>query len=287
MSESVKIGLVLSGGGAKGLMHIGVLEALLENNIEPDIISGTSAGSIIGAVYASGYSPEYMLKMAEQTSLFKILRAIRFPGVGIVKMDYLQNRLEEVILKDNFESLKIPFYVCATNLNAGRAVMFSEGRLIDKITASCAVPWLFKPVMIDGQMYADGGITNNLPAIAIRDKCDILIGSNVKPKLRVESNKDLDSWMGITQRCFDLAMWANVKQNVKVLDVYIASEKLLDMSVFELRRTKEMIEIGYEETLTHISNIKNLIKEKEKLLNNDHTTTKNEFSTVRNLKQTI
>ena len=271
MLNSVKIGLVLSGGGAKGLMHIGVLQALLENNIEPDIISGTSAGSIIGAVYAAGYSPEYMLKMAEQTSLFKILRAIRFPGVGIVKMDYLQHRLEEVILKDNFESLKIPLYVCATNLNAGRAVIFNEGSLIDKITASCAVPWLFKPVMINGQMYADGGITNNLPAIAIRDKCDILIGSNVKPKVRVESNKDLNSWMGITQRCFDLAMWSNVKQNVKVLDVYIASEKLLDLSVFELRRTKEMIEIGYEETLLHINNIKNLITEKEKLMHSKYS----------------
>lgn len=264
MSSSVKIGLALSGGGAKGIMHIGVLRALLENNIVPEIVSGTSAGSIVGAAYTAGYSPDEIEKMMDNTSWFKIIRAVRLPGVGMLKMDYLHSRLQEVIPRNNFDALKIPFYVCATNLNAGTSVMFNEGALFDKIMASCAVPWLFKPILINGQMYADGGITNNLPAIAIRDKCDILIGSNVKPKVRIESNKELDSWMGITQRCFELAMWSSVKHNVKVLDVYIAPEKLLDMSVFEIRRTKEMIEVGYEDTMAHIDDIQRLIKEKEK-----------------------
>ncbi len=264
MSSSVKIGLALSGGGAKGIMHIGVLRALLENNIKPEIVSGTSAGSIVGAAYTAGYLPDDIEKMMGNTTWFKILRSVRMPGVGMIKMDYLHSRLQDVIPRDNFDALEIPFYVCATNLNAGTAVIFNEGTLFDKVMASCAVPWLFKPILIDGQMYADGGITNNLPAKAIRDKCDILIGSNVKPKVRIDNNKELDSWMGITQRCFELAMWSSVKQNVKVLDVYIAPEKVLDMSVFEIRRTKEMIEIGYEETLLHIDEIHTLIKQKHK-----------------------
>jgi NTE family protein len=262
MNAHYKIGLTLSGGGSKGIAHIGVLRALLENGIKPEIVSGTSAGAIIGALYAAGNTPDEIEQAINDSNLIKIFRVIGMPGAGLVKLDYLKQRLSEHIAEDSFESLVMPLFICATNLNIGKPVIFSSGTLFDKVVASCAVPWLFKPVLIDGQLYADGGITNNMPAGAIRDKCDILIGCNVKPKLVIEENKNLDTLMGISQRCVDLSLWTNSKPNVKMLDVYIAPEKVTGFSFFSIRRTKELCDVGYEETLKNIPKIKQLIENK-------------------------
>ena len=256
------IGITLSGGGAKGIAHIGVLRALLECNVHPTIISGTSAGSIIGVLYAAGMSPDDMEKFVADSSFIKIFRMVGLPGAGFVRIDYLRERLSEFIKTDNFNALNYELYICATNLNYGRPVHFNEGTLLDKIMASCSVPWLFKPIEIDGHLYADGGITNNLPAQIIRPKCRILIGSNVKPKVIVQSNQELDSFMGITQRCADLSLWTNSKPNIKALDVYIAPEKIHEFSFFNIRKTHELAMVGYEETMRLMPTIKELIATK-------------------------
>ena len=260
MNSHYTIGLTLSGGGAKGIAHIGVIRALLENNIRPEVVSGTSAGAIMGALYANGCTPDEMEELVSSSSFYKIFRLVGFPGAGWVKLDYLKERLAEYIVEDDFSSLKHTLFVCATNMNIGKPVFFHSGTLFDKVMASCAVPWLFKPVEIDGQLYADGGITNNLPAQIIREHCDILIGSNVKPKVVVTSNKELDSFLGITQRCTDLSLWTNSKPNVKLLDVYIAPEQIHDFSSFNMSKTKELCEIGYTATQLQIPKIKALIE---------------------------
>ena len=257
-----KVGIALSGGGAKGIAHIGVLRALLDNGIEPTIVSGTSAGSIIGALYAAGVCPDDMEKLISDSSIMKIFRVVGIPGSGLVKLDYLKERLSQFIPEDSFESFNFPLYVCATNLNQGKAVYFSKGTVFDKVVASCSVPWLFKPLEIDGELYVDGGITNNMPAGILRDKCDILIGSNVKPKVHVQSNKDLDTFMGITQRVVDLTLWTNSKPHIKMLDVYIAPEKVHEFSFFSMTKVKELCEIGYEETMNQMPKLKRIIAEK-------------------------
>ena len=262
LSTNHKIGLVLSGGGAKGIAHIGVLRALLDNDIHPTIVSGTSAGSIVGALYAAGTTTEGMMQMVTDTSMMKIFRLFGIPGSGLVKLDYLRERLAAFIKQDNFEDLKYPLFVCATNLNHGKAVYFNNGTLFDKVVASCSVPWLFKPLEIDGELYVDGGITNNMPASILRDKCNVLIGSNVKPKVHVQSNKQLDTFMGITQRVIDLSLWTNSKPNIKLLDVYIAPEKVNDFSFFSLTKVKELCDIGYEETIKQMPKLKKIIAEK-------------------------
>lgn len=261
-----KIGIALSGGGAKGIAHIGVIRALLENGIEPTIVSGTSAGSIIGSLYAAGVSTDNMEKLIADSSIMKIFRVVGIPGSGLVKLDYLKERLAAFIPEDSFESLNYPLFVCATNLNQGKAVYFSTGTIFDKVVASCSVPWLFKPIEIDGQMYVDGGITNNMPASILRDKCDILIGSNVKPKVHVQSNKDLDTFMGITQRVVDLSLWTNSKPNIKLLDVYIAPEKVNDFSFFSMTKVKELCEIGYEEAMNQMPKLKQILSAKNEPL---------------------
>jgi NTE family protein len=260
-NPTYRIGLTLSGGGAKGIAHIGVIKALLENNIHPEIISGASAGSIIGALYAADVNPADMAYSVNSASFYKIFRLVGIPGGGFVKLDYLKEKLSEHIKVDSFEALKRPLYVCATNLNMGRPDLFHSGTLFDKVLASCAVPWLFNPVQINGHLYADGGITNNLPANAIREYCDILIGSNVKPKVVVQENKELSSFMSIAQRVTDLSLWTNSKPNVKLLDVYIAPEKIRDMSSFSISKTNEFCEVGYEETMIQMPKIKAILED--------------------------
>ena len=257
-----EIGLTLSGGGAKGIAHIGVLRALIDNNIRPTIISGTSAGSIFGTLYAAGMNPNDMEQFVADSSFLKIFRVIGLPSAGFVKLHYLKERLAEFIKIDSFEALEYELYVCATNLNHGKAVHFNTGELFDRVVASCSVPWLFKPVEINGELYADGGITNNMPCDIIRDKCRVLIGSNVKPKVVVQSNKDLDSLMGITQRCADLSLWTNSKPNVKLLDIYIAPEAVHEFSFFNIRKSHELTTIGYEETMRQLPKIQRIIAEK-------------------------
>ena len=253
-----KIGIALSGGGAKGISHIGVLKALIENDLAPDIVAGTSAGSIVGSLYAAGKTPDEIETFIKDTSIVKIFRIVGMPGAGVVRLAYLKERLAEFIHYDSFEALQKPLFVCATNLNLGKAIYFNTGQLFDVVVASCSVPWLFKPVLIDGSLYVDGGITNNLPAAPLRPLCDILIGSNVKPKVNIEENKDLDSFMGITQRVTDLALWINSKPNIKLCDAYIASPKVNEFSFFNIRKTKELIDIGYEATMEQIPKIKTL-----------------------------
>jgi NTE family protein len=262
-SKYYQVGLTLSGGGAKGIAHIGVIQALLDNNIRPEIISGASAGSIIGSLYAAGVSPDDMIHAVNDSSFFKVFRIVGIPGAGLIKLDYLKERMQEFIKVDSFEALKYDMNICATNMNLGKPIIFNSGTLFDKIMASCAVPWLFKPIIINGHMFADGGITNNMPAQAIRDKCDVLIGCNVKPKLEISENNDLDSFMGITQRCVDLSLWTNSKPNVKCLDVYIAPEKLQGFSSFNMKRTKEMCEVGYEETMKNMPKLLRVLEEKQ------------------------
>ena len=256
------IGITLSGGGAKGIAHIGVLRALIENDIHPTLISGTSAGSIIGTLYAAGMSPDEMEKFVADSSFIKIFRVVGMPGAGFARIDYLKERLAEFIKIDSFEALQYELFICATNLNYGRPVHFNKGSLFDKVMASCSVPWLFKPLEIDGQLYADGGITNNMPAQIIRPKCRVLIGSNVKPKVIVQSKEDLNSFIGITQRCADLGLWTNSKPNIKTLDIYIAPEKIHEFSFFNIRKTHELTTVGYEETMRLMPKIKDVIATK-------------------------
>lgn len=269
MNTQVNFGISLSGGGAKGIAHIGVLRCLLDNGIVPEVVSGTSAGSIIGALYAAGLSPDEIERFVDESSFYKIFRLVGLPTAGFVKMDYLRERLAAFIPEDNFGALKYPMYVCATNMNKGRPIIFSEGTLFDKVQASCAVPWLFKPVEIDGDLYCDGGITNNLPAECIRKKCTVLLGSNVKPKVHIEHNKELDSLMGITERTVDLSLWMNSKPHVKLLDVYIPHDKVMDFSFFNFNKTRELCDIGYEATLEKLPIIKDILEKKNSVLSLD------------------
>ncbi|MFZ4544966.1 MAG: patatin-like phospholipase family protein [Saprospiraceae bacterium] len=255
-----RIGLALSGGSTRGVAHVGVLKALIENDFEPQILSGTSAGSIVGTLYAAGKTPDEILKFIKQSSLFRVFRP-GFPFTGFSDLSYLHERLESFIGEDSFEALKKPIYIICTNLNTGEEVRFFKGSLFKKVVASCSVPLVFKPVEIDGELYADGGIMNNLPSECLRKQCELVIGSNVVP-LRFKSSRSLGTVWGIAQRIFELAPSVNVRQSSRFCDVLIEPTDINQFNFFSLEKTDHLFQKGYEATIHQIPYIKKLLESK-------------------------
>jgi NTE family protein len=252
MNVNQEIGLVLSGGGARGIAHIGVLKALDELNIHPTVISGTSAGSIIGVLYAMGLSSQDMIDFVGHSSLWKFFR-FEWSAGGLSNLNYLKERLIQIGIPPNFEDLQKKLYVTATNLTKGKTEIFHEGPLLDTILASCSIPLVFKPVIINGDRYADGGILNNLPASAIISKVHRILGVNVIP-LSGNDDKDYQSSVQVAQRCFELFMNANTQPELVACD-FVIEPKVQDFYLFSLPKFNLIHDIGYETTMAQAEQI--------------------------------
>lgn len=253
MYQGKKVGLALSGGGARGVAHIGVLRALGEKGIEPDVLSGTSAGAIVATWYAAGLSLEQMLEIVAESSLFKAFKIV-IPNTGLTSLSYLKERLAKVIPEDNFSTLKKPTFIAISNLNKGQLEVKSEGPLFDVVTASSSIPLLFKPVEIEGEVYVDGGVFCNLPVAPIKEEVDYVIGVDVMPAVEWES-KSLNGWFGIGIRCFELSVHANSLVQKELCDHLIEVEKAVSYHTFQFNKYKELEELGYQAALNAMDQI--------------------------------
>jgi NTE family protein len=242
--EKYKIGLVLSGGGARGFAHLGVLQALNEADIFPDVISGTSAGALTGVLYCDGHTPKQILKMMKTDNRLNYMRPT-LPREGLLQITGIIKILTANLRAKNFEELKIPLYATATDLNNGRAVSFSKGELINAIIASASIPVLFKPVVINNIYYVDGGILDDFPVRPIENKCRLFIGSFVNP---VGYEEMVGSLIKIAVRTFTLNMSRELKEKQKKFDLLIAPEQLKDFGLLESEKADELFDIGYKTT---------------------------------------
>lgn len=245
MAKPYKTGLVLSGGAARGLAHLGVVKALYEHDIKIGCIAGTSAGSIAGAFLADGFDPEELLEIFLEKKIYEFL-GITFGKMGLLKIKGIKEVLEKNLNAKTFEDLKIPFFVACTNLNSGEIEYFSKGDLIEKVLASSSIPVLFAPVKINGSLYSDGGILDNLPVRPIKDKCKKIIGVHVN---YTGPEETVDSMMKIAERSFHLSIGARIAEMAKVCDLFIEPEGLKKFSLLEIGKGRKMFEIGYQETL--------------------------------------
>lgn len=257
MLTKKKIGLSFSGGGARAVAHIGIIKALRENGIEADHVAGTSGGAVVGALYAAGISVEEMMDFAAQGKLSRLFQA-KLPTRGLTSLDFLENLLDQYITADTFEALDIPLTVMTSNLNTGRATPISSGPLYTAVMASCAIPLMFKPIEIENELYADGGIFDNMPVSPLLDKCDILIGANLMPIVPMEREK-LNSVFSISMRTFDMVVAHNSQINFPLCDIVIEPTKAHNYGIFNFSATKELFDIGYEEAMSKMEQLKNLI----------------------------
>ncbi|PHI20992.1 patatin [Lewinellaceae bacterium SD302] len=250
------IGITLSGGGARGAAHIGVLRALGEAGIVPDKVVGVSAGAIAGVLYAAGLSPDEMLDFVKEISMVKVIK-FGIPRTGLTTMDYLRERLGTVLENDDFMELKRPLCVGATNLNTGKFQLFDQGPLIEAVAASCSIPFVFKPVELNGELFVDGGIMCNMPVEPLEDQVDYIIGSNLIPESHVPVS-DLTSVIGISWRCFDLSVMANTLNCRPCCDLLFEPPAVANHNIFSFKKIQELHDIGYNYAKTKITELRSV-----------------------------
>lgn len=243
------VGIALSGGGARGFAHIGVLKALHEHGVEPGIVSGTSMGSLVGLLYAAGLSLQDIQELVKREPVVRMVN-MAFGKHGFFEMKGVRKILEEVIQEDDFSYLKKPFFLSVANLNTGEREIKNSGRLIEYVIASCSVPVIFAPVLIDGTTYVDGGLFNNLPAESIRERCGFLIGVNVNPVGEVPK---FDGLREVAERSFSLSIDQNVRVSKELCDFLIEPLAILDYTFWDFDKVDEIVEVGYQHTLEMLS----------------------------------
>ncbi|MEZ4772897.1 MAG: patatin-like phospholipase family protein [Bacteroidia bacterium] len=253
MSQS--IGICLSGGGTRGIAHIGVLQALEENNISPDYLSGASAGALVGTLYAAGYSPQEILDIFKNSSLTRLFKPT-LPSMGLIDNSYVDELLGEYIETDDFAALKKRMFVSITNLTTGKSEIVGEGPLFNVVVTSTSIPILFKSRKIGEHLYADGGVLNNLPVEPLEKFCDKIIGVNVCPVGPAES---LESLIDIGYRTLDLVMWNNVRPRLLLCDAVI-EPPVGNYGFFDLKKADQIFEEGYQSAMKKMPEITRLVE---------------------------
>lgn len=244
-----RLGVCLSGGGARGFAHIGAMRALRELGLMPDIIAGVSAGSVVAAFYSAGLlnddNHDPLLGLFTNAS-FRDFAEMHVPRESFFSLDRFKAHLQALIPYKNIEDLPIKTVVCATDLDLGMKKAFTEGPLAERVVASCSIPIVFDPVTIEGHRYVDGGVLHNMPSWAIRHLCDRLIGINCSPMYNSAPAKNI---VEIAQRSYALMSKHNVIPDLEICDIVVNLTEVADHQAFDLKSLSLLVEAGYLTTI--------------------------------------
>lgn len=250
-----RYGLALGSGGAKGVVHIGALQALHEEGIKFDVTAGTSIGSIVAGMYALNYSAREMINVIEEMSFTKSgwLISMKFKNLS------LEDKLKEVLGEKSFSDLKIPYKAVATDVDTGEEVVIDKGDLCKAMAASSAIPPAFKPVIIDGRRLIDGAFTNSIPA----DVCKKM-GANYVLGIDLSGENPMNfsavSVLNLFYKEHKIKKGSRSYNGYRFADVIIAPD-LRKYKLFNMGNSKVLFDIGY----TLVKNNINFIKERLKL----------------------
>lgn len=271
------VALVLSGGGARGLSHIGVVRALTEAGIEIDFIGGTSMGALLGGVYATGRDYEGARELVARYSSPGILMDYTFPSTSLVKTAKITEILQEMYGELKIEDLMTPFFCVSTNLTRARAVVHQRGSLWEAVRASIAIPAIFSPFCADGDILVDGGVMNNLPIDVMHETFDhgLLIAVNASPEMDMNQNyhfsASFSGWkalfdkvnpfstgekapqiMNIMMRTIEVNTVSHLDESKEITDIFI-QPPINDFSIKDFDAYDEIIEVGYKEAKKSIA----------------------------------
>lgn len=253
-SHKEAIGICLSGGGALGFAHIGVLQSLEEHGIYPTHIVGSSMGSIIGTLYAAGYSPDDMLQMIKEDKLYKITKLMTFKPTflrsGLSTHSMLRSLIKEVIPHNSFEHLKKKMHICVVNLNKAAWEIVDSGIELDKwVAASGSIPGVFETIIVGENHYVDGGVLNNFPAQGIKSFCPVIIGVDVLPfKLPEVLKRPIDT-LAYSVRAM---LHQNSKQGHDLCSFIIEPNAIEKYNEFSYDSYQTIYQYGYDATNKYI-----------------------------------
>ena len=254
--KKYKLGLALSGGGARGFAHPGVLKAFEDLGLKPDVISGTSAGALAGVLYADGYSSGEIIEMFSKKD-WKEFAEIKIPTNALFGSTGFRKFLKKHLRAKNFEDLQIPVKVVTTNLDEGFSVTFDKGPIVDAVVASCSIPIIFAPVIINDVHYVDGGLFKNFPVSTIRKECEKVIGVNVSPLV---TKKYQPTIVNIAERSYHCMSRTNTLLDRELCDILIEMKDLVCYKSFDLESSNKIFNIGYEDAQKALKNSELIIQ---------------------------
>ena len=246
-------GLVLSGGGVRGVAHIGAIKALEQHGIIPTHIAGTSAGAIVGALYANGNGWQEILDFFKTVQIFKIDNFARNKP-GFINTEKLYDSFKNILIKDDFSVLKKSLHITATNILDGSLKVFTDGELIKPILASAAFPGVFTPIQIGEEYFVDGGTLNNFPVDLIVPQCEKIIGVYVNPFEKLNIN-DLKHSYHVLERAFRIKTAHDSIAKFKDCDIVICPKELKEVGTFSMKDIDAAFELGYEAAMAELSKI--------------------------------
>jgi len=240
----LRVNLVLSGGAARGIAHIGAIKAFEELGIKIKALSGSSAGALVAVFYASGYTPEEMLSLVKRTRWITLFRP-RIPRKGLFSLSNAEKKLRNLIEVDRIEDLPVKTFVCVTDFLKAKPLYFDRGDLIPILLGSCALPGIFEPVTYKDFVFIDGGVMNNLPVEPFERYKTLKVGIDVNP---IEEVEDVGNIVNVLLRSFFLAVRSNVDKRKELCDVVITPD-ILSYSPLDVRKADDLFRLGYEKTL--------------------------------------
>ena len=240
-----KLGIAFSGGGARGAAHCGALQAFREYGIRPDVVSGTSVGALVATLYSSGFTPKQMIEMFQGLNFFKDIVSPTVPKGGMFDSKPLVEIIRKNLPYMRLESLPVPTYLVASDLEHGVPKVFSKGDIAPRVVASCSIPVVFRPICIGGVHYVDGGAFQNLPVTAIREKCETVIALNL---INLEEDKYKDNLVFVANRSFQMMMVANNAMDAAQADLLIELDTY-GCTAYDMSKLEELFFRGYDSTV--------------------------------------
>jgi NTE family protein len=248
----MKIGLVLSGGGARGAAHIGAIRAIDEHGITISHVSGTSSGAIVGALYANDVPWKEMLNFFKTIPIFHTNR-YAFNKPGFIDSENFYDDLKVYFPEDDFSVLKKTLYITATDIINGTLKIFNKGQLIKPIIASASFPGVFTPTKVNASYYVDGGTLNNFPVEPLISNCDKIIGIYVNP-LEKMSVQDLKHAYTVVERAYKIKVASESLSKFSSCNLVIYPEALINYGIFDMKNIDAIYQLGYSTTKKLLEN---------------------------------
>lgn len=243
--DTLRVGLALSGGTARTIVHVGVLKALEEAKVRIDLLAGTSGGALVGSLYAAGIAIPRLEELAGRIR-WRDLAGLTMPRVGLVSSEGIARFMERNVGPVTFDQLRIPTWVVATDLMTGEKVILRSGRLADAVRASCCIPQIYAPVELEGRYLVDGGLVEYLPVETARAMgADLVIAVNARaraPAATRPRNLIQVGFMVIGA----VASW-NIRPSELLADVVIRPD-VSQAAPFDLTCAADLVAAGYEAT---------------------------------------
>ncbi|GAA5187663.1 patatin-like phospholipase family protein [Acinetobacter kookii] len=254
------VAIALGGGGAKGFAHIGVLKVLESHGIKPKIVTGTSAGSFVGSIYASGKTP-YQLQQIALTLKESDIRDLTFNSQGVVQGQKLQNYVNKHIANKPIEQFPIRFAAVATRLDTGTKAEFIKGNAGQAVRASCSIPNVFVPATIGGKQYVDGGLVSPIPVKTAKAMgADIVIAVDISA--RPAGNKPMNMW-GLLDQTINIMGQQSINEELNQASVII-QPKVGHLGTLDLKASHESILEGEKAAQLKIISIDKAISDFKK-----------------------